>query len=507
MNTKEHKVPKARGDADVSYLGKTVDAMIWEFMEANKIPGLTLAIVQAPYIPRVVGYGLSDTKERRLASVNTMYPAGGISQGFAAVAIMQLVELKKLSLSDTVGTLLSEMPQSWREISVLELLHHATGIADFTKSTRYATDKAWSFYDLVSLVNDKTLAFKPGTEIQKSATNFLILTEIIEKVSGMSYHDFVTERQIKFLGLRHTGFFEDLKNFNHEAVSLTENVHQLFKKDKRYVDPTEYAVSYDNEGKQIPFVNSSALKGSGDIWASAGDISFWDICLAGGILISDPKHREVLYKSWNLPDGREAPASAGWQFYFHHGLMDIKGGVPGYSAFLSRFTDPSELVCVTLLGNKSGIDFTNLGRRIAGAFGDLLSTGYDDNQLFLYESQFSPEITVKRLEDIIKAKGITLFAKYDHAKYAKDAGLALRATTVLVIGSPAVGTALMQADQSISLELPLRISVWEDEKGSTWIATPRLFALAARYGQESNPVVEVLEKALENIIEKAGSSY
>ena len=65
MNTKEHAEMKIRGSADVSYLGRTVDEMIWEFMEENGIPGLTLAIVQAPYIPRVVGYGLSDEKQRR----------------------------------------------------------------------------------------------------------------------------------------------------------------------------------------------------------------------------------------------------------------------------------------------------------------------------------------------------------------------------------------------------------------------------------------------------------
>ena len=90
MNTKEHEVMKMRGSADVSYLGQSVDSMIWEFMKEKGIPGLTLAIVQAPYIPRVVGYGLSDRGERRLASANTMWPTGPISQAFAAVAVMQL---------------------------------------------------------------------------------------------------------------------------------------------------------------------------------------------------------------------------------------------------------------------------------------------------------------------------------------------------------------------------------------------------------------------------------
>lgn len=86
--------------------------------------------------------------------------------------------------------------------------------------------------------------------------------------------------------------------------------------------------------------------------------------------------------------------------------MDIKGSVHGYSSFLSRFTDASELVCVTLMCNKEGVDFTNLGRRIAGAYGDLLSTGYDDNRLYLLEGQFPAAETVSRLESALKDRGI-----------------------------------------------------------------------------------------------------
>ena len=85
-----------------------------------------------------------------------------------------------------------------------------------------------------------------------------MLTEIVERVSGETYHDFVTERQIHFLGLKRTGFAEDLENFRHEDVSLTENIHQLFKKDGTYIDPTEPAASYDELGRRTGRAASSA---------------------------------------------------------------------------------------------------------------------------------------------------------------------------------------------------------------------------------------------------------
>lgn len=506
MNTKEHEVMKMRGSGDVSYLGQSVDSMIWEFMKEKEIPGLTLAIVQAPYIPRVVGYGLSDAGEKRLASANTMWPAGPISQAFAAVAVMQLYEDGKLGLEDPLGKYIPEVPKAWHGIEILQLLRHASGIPDY-QDAGLDLYRRWEFRELLAKISKESLHFVPGTEVEWSGSNFLMLTEIVERVSGETYHDFVTERQIHFLGLQRTGFAEDLDGFRHEDVSLTENVHQMFKKDGKYIDPTEPAASYDKEGKRMSRAHSSALRGIGDIWASAQDISFWDIGLAGGVLIRDPDHRKLIYAPWKLPDGREVPGVAGWQFYKHRGLMDVKGSIPGYSSFLSRFTHPEELVCVTLLANKEGIDFTNLGRRIAGAFGDLLSTNYDDNKLYLFEGQYPVADMVRRLEDVLKEKEIPVFAKFDHARNAEKAGLSLRPTTVVVFGAPKVGTGLMQLDQSISLELPLRISIWEDEAGSTWLAFPRMRRLAKEYGLKDHPVVGKMQELLEELVRKAGSIY
>ncbi len=269
MNTKEHETMKMRGSRDVSYLGHTVDEMVYKFMEEQGIPGLTLAIVQAPYIPRVVGYGLSDPAQRRLASANTMWPAGPISQAFAAVAVMQLYEDGALDLESSLGTLVPEVPKAWSEVTVLQMLRHASGLPDYRGFAGWSAFEHQSLQEILKEAAGFGLKFEPGTETDQSATNFLMLTEIVERVSKRSYHDFVTERQIHFLGLQHTGFAEDLDRFPHEDVSLSENVHQIFKKNGIYIDPVEPAASYDSEGQPVRRVDSSALKGFSDIWASA----------------------------------------------------------------------------------------------------------------------------------------------------------------------------------------------------------------------------------------------
>lgn len=504
MNTRQlHSTLKPRGSSDVSYLGRSVDEMIYSFMEENDIPGVTLAIVQAPYIPRVVGYGLSDARQRRLASANTMWPAGPISQAFAAVAIMQLYELGRLDIHAPVGTFINELPESWKKVPLLSLLRHSSGLPDY-RNTQWQFGKPYRFDELLANIAAEKPHFQTDTGFEESATNFLLLTEVIERISGKSYHDFVTEHQINFLHLKHTGFAEDLKNFNAENVTLTDNIHQIFKSDGHYIDPTEAAASYNADGSTITHADSSSLRGFSDIWASAQDISFWDIGLAGSVLIHKAENRALVYAPWKTINGEEIPSAAGWHFYHHRGFMDIGGSVPGFSSYLSRFTHPEELVCVTLLANKEGVDFSNLARCIAGAFGDLLSTNYDDNRLYLFEGQLSVERTVKRLKDELVKRGIPVFAEFDHAENARKVGLALRPTTVIVFGAPKVGTALMQADQSISVALPLRISIWEDEAGSTWLAFPRLELTARDWNMDGNETMNKMNTLMKDLVKKAG---
>ena len=296
-----------------------------------------------------------------------------------------------------------------------------------------------------------------------------------------------------------------------EDVTLTGNVHQTFKKDKDYINPSETTTGYvEKEGRLVaaPAVSPTAMKGFSDIWASAENVSHWDIGLAGSALIEKPENRDMVYKPTRLANSKVVPAMAGWQFYNHNGLMDIKGNVSGHSAFLSRFTDASELVCVTLLANKEGVDLTNLGRRIAAAFdSDKMGTGANDNLLYTYESQFSVPETMTRIEQTLHTMGVPVFAKFDHGKNAEEVGLQLLPNQVIVFGSPKVGTKLMQDNPSISIELPLKISVWEDKNGSVWATFPQMRTMAAEYGLEAEPVIGKMQELLEKIVIKGASVY
>jgi uncharacterized protein (DUF302 family) len=97
-------------------------------------------------------------------------------------------------------------------------------------------------------------------------------------------------------------------------------------------------------------------------------------------------------------------------------------------------------------------------------------------------SSFGPKETMDRLEAQVRAKGMTVFARIDHAAGAADAGLGLRPTELLIFGSARAGTPLMQANQTIAIDLPLKAIVWQDAAGTTFLSYNDPVWLASRHG-------------------------
>ena len=113
-------------------------------------------------------------------------------------------------------------------------------------------------------------------------------------------------------------------------------------------------------------------------------------------------------------------------------------------------------------------------------------------------SSFGAQDTMNRLETAVKAKGMTVFARIDHAAGATAVGLPLRPTEVLIFGNAKGGTPLMQSVQTIGIDLPLKALVWQDTAGDTWLSYNDPDWLARRHGlgAETEGAVDVLTGAL-----------
>jgi uncharacterized protein (DUF302 family) len=124
------------------------------------------------------------------------------------------------------------------------------------------------------------------------------------------------------------------------------------------------------------------------------------------------------------------------------------------------------------------------------------------------ESHFGPRETLDRLEAEVKSKGMTVFARIDHSAGAAAVGLTLLPTAVLIFGNARGGTPLMQSNQLIGFDLPLKVLVWQDTSGKTWLSYVDPGELAKRYGLsiDTASTVNTLEGVLQALTSRAAGA-
>jgi uncharacterized protein (DUF302 family) len=123
------------------------------------------------------------------------------------------------------------------------------------------------------------------------------------------------------------------------------------------------------------------------------------------------------------------------------------------------------------------------------------------------QSSFGPKETMDRVEAEIRARGLNVFARIDHAAGAAEAGLTLAPTELIIFGNARAGTPLMQSVQTVGIDLPLKVLVWEDAGGKTWLSYNEPSWIARRHGvRNAEQVVNKMGAALSAIARKAANS-
>ena len=118
-------------------------------------------------------------------------------------------------------------------------------------------------------------------------------------------------------------------------------------------------------------------------------------------------------------------------------------------------------------------------------------------------SRYGMDETLERLKAAIQARGLTLFAEFDHSGEAARVGLTMQPTRVLAFGNPAAGTPLMIASPLVALELPLKTLVWQDQGGQVWVsfADPAALAQQFRLTTDQVPVLRSVERIVRSALD------
>jgi len=124
----------------------------------------------------------------------------------------------------------------------------------------------------------------------------------------------------------------------------------------------------------------------------------------------------------------------------------------------------------------------NEAQPVSGNTKEISMSPTTDNGIINLPSNHSVDETIQKLQGILQAKGVTLFALVDHSGEAEKVGMKMRPTKLLIFGSPKAGTPLMLAAPSIAIDLPLKILIWEDSGGKVWVSYNSPAYLQQRHG-------------------------
>ena len=168
-----------------------VDDYLKAEMQRLHLTGVSIAVLKEGNIVKVEGYGLANVELNVPARPDTVYKIGSVSKQFIASGIMLLVEEGKISLDDKISKYLESTPETWKAITVRNLLTHTSGIV--REAPGFDPLKIQNDADVIKTAYKEALRFTPGEKWEYCNVGYFSLAEIIRKVSGKPWPEFLTE--------------------------------------------------------------------------------------------------------------------------------------------------------------------------------------------------------------------------------------------------------------------------------------------------------------------------
>ena len=315
------------------------DDFIKAEMKKQNIPGLSLAVVKDGKIIKTAGYGLASIKLKTPARPETVYRIASVSKQFIATAIMLLVQEGRLGLDDPINKYLERAPGTWQTVTICHLLTHTSGLV--REAPGFHSRKIQSDADVIKSAYSLPLQFAPGEKHQYSNLGYFALAEVIRKVSGRAWPDYLSEKVFKPSGMNTT-----------YATNTTERV------------PDRASAYIDNDKLQEVDDNWPALRPSGAFLSTVLDMARWDAMLYTDKILSESSRRQM-WTPAKLNGGGTYPYGFGWELgsLRGHRLVHHGGGGPGVRTKFARFVD--DRLTIIVLINLDDVDVDSIVYGIA----------------------------------------------------------------------------------------------------------------------------------------------
>lgn len=352
---------------DASTLAMRINDLIdpWKLKSA---PGMAALLIHNGRVEYRTTFGLANLEMRTPITSDTQFLLASLTKQFTAMAILILMERHKLQLDDALAKYCPEFPAYAKTIAIRHLLNHTAGFTQYQELLVGKIDEETYFRSsksppaaheftaaeaLQALSRQQNLRFAPGTKFEYSDSAYVVLAQIIERISGQRYAEFLKENIFDPLGMKDTLVVDERK----------QKVPRL-------------ALSYSNRTghwKDITYSPENSIYGEDGIYSTINDLYKWDQALYTGRLVSRAT-LEMAFTPGIGNDGKQLttdllsrPSSYGfgWVISSLDGEKDVEhaGGWAGYVTYILRV--PDRHVTAIVLTNASNEDVPDIATQMA----------------------------------------------------------------------------------------------------------------------------------------------
>ncbi|MFN0058111.1 MAG: serine hydrolase domain-containing protein [Planctomycetota bacterium] len=322
-------------------------AAIFAQWSAATTPGCAVGVYRDGALVYAQGFGAANLEHDIPNTPRTVFDLGSVSKQFTAGCVALLVAEGKLAIDDDIRRYVPELPEYDAPITVRHLLHHTSGLHDYTsllalKGVQIA-DYTTLEQALDAIARMRVLAFTPGAQHEYSNSGYFLLGLIVARVSGVSLARFADERFFAPLGMRHTHFHDD-----HRLVVPARATG--------YSPRAENRIGIDmSDWEQV---------GDGAVMTTVEDLAHWDRNFQTGE-VGGPRWLALMGERGQLGDGSAIAYGWGLVHGSYRGLVTIShgGAWAGYRAALLRF--PSERLTIACLANRGDLNPVARAREVA----------------------------------------------------------------------------------------------------------------------------------------------
>jgi CubicO group peptidase (beta-lactamase class C family) len=328
-----------------------VDALFAEW-DTPETPGAVVAVIKDGQIIHQSAHGMADLERGVPLSPKSLFDIASISKQFTAMSVLLLEEQGKLSIDHDIRTYLPDFPDYGHTITLRHMIHHTSGLRDYMDLMALAGmpwENTYHQAEIVDLVaRQKALNSDPGDEYLYSNSGYLLLAEIVHKVSGHTLGEFAERNIFRPLNMKVSHFYEDFTRIvKDRALSYTK----------------KETGGYRNVQYIFDVIGDTGLL------TNVGDLLLWDrnfydneLGAAGAKLI------DRMHVRGRLNSGETIEYAFGLEIDTYRGLRAVRhgGGAAGYSTAVVRFPDTRFTVMV--LSNLGEFSATDLATRVADLY-------------------------------------------------------------------------------------------------------------------------------------------